>query len=325
MKKQFLLLICIFTLLKTTAQIPVSKIADSILSTGNYQLALQQLKTIEKPSSSILEKIASIYQKVGNHSEAIAFYHQAYEIKPSDKIKERLGVSYQFMGNVPRTITLYQEVLKANPNNLLLKYTLAKLYMGERKVKQAIKLFTELSEQDPKNPNYHYYLGLAYDKIKKDPSVGFLKAFELDSMHLKSIYRLAKFYQAIDVRDSTRLFIDKGLKINPESINFNQLKAKDAFYKKKFKTVLKHLDKLDTLGFKTLFTYKMYGLTYMKLKDFENAKTYFFKKNIKWRCNFLNKASSLILEIMHCSFNWLYRQIVIIRIKRLLLRSINVT
>ncbi len=100
-------------------------------------------------------------------------------------------------------------------------------------------------------------------------------------MHLKSIYRLAKFYRAIDVKDSASLFINKGLKINPESINFNQLKAKDAYFKKDYKVALKHLDKLDTLGFKTLFTYKMYGLTYIKLEDFENAKLYFLKAKDK--------------------------------------------
>ncbi len=281
MKKQLLSVICVLALFKIEAQNPMLKIADSILNTGDYQLALIKLQEVENPSSSILERIASTYQKVGNHSKAISYYNKAYTLNPSDKIKERLGVSYQFMGNVPKTIALYQEVLEENPNNLLLKYTLAKLYMGERQVKKAIHLFAELSGQDPKNPNYHYYLGLAYDKVKKDPSIGFLKAFELDSTHLKSMYRLAKFYRAIDVRDSASLFIDKGLEINPESINFNQLKAKDAFYKKEYDVALKHLDKLDTLGFKTLFTYKMYGLTYLKLEDFENAETYFLKAKEK--------------------------------------------
>ncbi len=281
MKKLIPIMICALASVSMYAQTPVLKVADSILGTGDYQQALKILKGVKNPSSSILEKIGSVYQKVGNHSEAIAFYNRAYATNPSDKTKERLGVSHQFMGNVPKTITLYKEILEANPNNSILKYTLAKLYMGERKVKKAIQLFTELSEQDPENPNYHYHLGLAYDKVKKDPSVGFLQAFELDSMHLKSIYRLAKFYRALNIRDSASLFIDKGLKINPESINFNQLKAKDAFYKKEYKVALKHLDKLDTLGYKTLFTYKMYGFTYLKLEDFKNAETYFLKAKDK--------------------------------------------
>jgi len=282
MKKQLLIILCVLALVKTEAQTSVLKIADSILNTGDYQLALVTLKKIENPSSPILEKIASVYQKVGNHSEAIAFYKKAYELNPSDKIKERLGVSYQFRGNVPKTIALYTEVLEANPNNLLLKYTLAKLYMGERKVRKAIKLFTELSKQDPKNPNYHYYLGLAYDKVKKDPSVGFLKAFELDSLHLKSVYQLAKFYREVDIKDSTTLFIDKGLKINPKSINFNQLKAKDAYYNKEYDVSLAHLEKLDTvLNFKTLFTYKLFGLIYLKLENYKQAETYFLKAKEK--------------------------------------------
>ena len=133
MKKQLLIILCVLALFKTEAQTSVLKITDSILNTGNYQLALATLKKIENPASSILERIASVYQKVGNHSEAIAFYKKAYKMNPSDKVKERLGVSYQFMGNVTKTIDLYTEVLEANPNNLLLKYTLAKLSYGRTK------------------------------------------------------------------------------------------------------------------------------------------------------------------------------------------------
>ncbi len=282
MKKELFILALLFVLFKTEAQPSVLSVADSISNTGNYQKALKTMLDVDNPDAQILKKIADTYQKVGNHSKAIEFYNKVYTMKPSDKVQEEIGKSYQFLGNADKAIEIYETVLMTSPDNLLLKYRLAKLYMNEHKVKKAVKLFKELIQQDPTNPNYHYYLGLAYDKLNKDSTVGYLKAFKLDSMHLKSIYQLAKFYEDLDIKDSTTLFIDKGLEINPKSINFNQLKAKDAYYNKEYKTALIHLEKLDTvLGYKTIFTYKLFGLTYLKLEDFKQAETYFLKAKEK--------------------------------------------
>ncbi len=278
MKKNLFIIIFLCILFKTEAQPSVLRVSDSISNTGNYQKALQQLLSVEKEDFRVFRQIADIYQKVGNHSKAIEFYTKAYEMKPSTKIQEKIGRSYQFLGNSDKAIEIYEAILIANPNNLLLKYTLAKLYMNESKVKKAVDLFKELIQQDSTNPNYHYHLGLAYDKLKKDSTIGYLKAVELDSMHLKSIYQLAKFYREVDVKDSTTLFIDKGLEINPKSINFNQLKAKDAYFNKDYKVALIHLEKLDTiLNYKTFFTYALFGLTYLKLEDYTQAETYLLK------------------------------------------------
>lgn len=279
MKKNLLLIILLLLTFKTEGQNSVLKIADSILETGNYQTALAELEKVKEPSFEMLEKIASIYQKTGNNSRAIEYYDKAFTLKPTNKIKEQLGKSYQFTGNPDKAVQLYNEVLQMNPDNLFLKYNLAKLYMSEKKVEKAIELFNELSEKDTLNPNYQYQLGVAYEKLGKsgfaNSANSFLKAYKIDSLHLKSIYNLAKFYRKLKFKDSATIFIDKGLKINSKSINFNQLKANDAFLNKEFDTALVYLKKLEDLNFKTMFTYKIYGLTYLNMKNFDKAKEYF--------------------------------------------------
>jgi tetratricopeptide (TPR) repeat protein len=296
MKKNLIFILLLLLTFKTEAQISILKVADSILETGNYQTALAELEKVKEPSFEILEKIAGIYQKTGNNSKAIEYYDKAFLIKPTDKIKEQLGKSYQSTGNPDKAIQLYNEVLQANPDNLLLKYNLAKLYMSEKKVKKAIELFNELSKKDSLNPNYQYQLGIAYEKLGKsgfaNSANSFLKAYKIDSLHLKSIYNLAKFYRKLKFKDSTTLFIDKGLKINPKSINFNQLKANDAFLNKEFDTALVYLKKLEDLNFKTMFTYKIYGLTYLNMKNFEKAKEYF---EIAQKMNF--KDASVVYNL----------------------------
>ncbi|MET2985986.1 tetratricopeptide repeat protein [Aureibaculum conchae] len=277
MRKKLVLLLFIICIAKTDAQTSVLVIADEYLEKGDYQVALQKLKAEENPTAEVLQKIADIYRKTGNYANAIDYYNKVYNLKPSDKIKEQLGKCYQYTGNTVKAIKLQSEVLKANPDNLLLQYNLAKLYAANRKTAKAIDLLNGLVEKDSTNPNYHYELGEAYEKIKKDPTKSYLRAYKLDSAHVKSIYQLAKFFNKVKVRDSAGIFIDRGLAINADNLNFLQLKAQYEFLEKEYDSTLVYLKKLESQNFITPFVNKLFGLSYFKLEDYENALLYFNK------------------------------------------------
>ena len=80
-----------------------------------------------------------------------------------------------------------------------------------------------------------------------------------------------------------RLFIDRGLQIDPKSINFNQLKVKNLYKNKQFDSVLVYLNRLEDLGFKTKFTYTYYGLAYHQLDSLKKAENYLKKaRKLGW-------------------------------------------
>jgi tetratricopeptide (TPR) repeat protein len=249
-------------------------------------LALAELENVKEPSFEILEKMASIYQKTGNNTKAIEFYSKTFQLQPSDKVKEQLGKSYQFSGNSDQAIKIYNEVLQTNPDNLLLIYNLAKLYMSEKKVKKGIELFKELSKKDTLNPNYQYQLGIAYEKLGQsgflDSGNSFLKAYNIDSLHLKSIYNLAKFYRKLNFKDSTTLYINKGLEINP-MYGLVYLNMKDY---KKAEEYFKIAQKKD---FKDASVAYNLGLVYKELKDFKKAE-YSFAMSIYFQKPKLDKT-----------------------------------
>ncbi len=288
MSRLLFLLVVLLYIPKTEAQPSVLQHTDSILASGDYQKALTYLTTLKPQDEIVLNKVGLIYQHIGNHTKAIQYFTKANTLVPSIQAKERIGKSYQLIGNSDKAIAIFKEVLIAQPTNLLLKYNLAKLYMAERKYKAAEKLFIELTKADPSNPNFHFQLGLCYEKMgQKNFHKGlnsFLTAYKVDSLHLKSIYNLAKAYEKLKFKDSTKLFINKGIGINPLSVNFNQLKVKESFRNKNYDTTLVYLKKLEELQFKTKFTYMMYGLTYMQMEDFINAKSAFEKaKRLDYR------------------------------------------
>jgi len=285
---KFLTFLFLFLIFKTEAQTSVLSVVDSLTHKGNYTEALKILESIEPQTFMVLVKQGEIYQKTGNYSKAIARYNSALAKKETLRVKQELGKSYLLSGNANKAIIIYEEVLKTDSLNLLLKYDLAKLYTKEYRKNDAIPLLKELIKSDSLNPGYYYELGKIY---KNKGAMGFmtsgnyfLDTYRLDTTHLKSIYELTKFYKQLKFKDSATLFIDKGLEINRKSINFNQLKVKDLYAKKQYLNTLDYLDKLEKLNFKGLFTYKYYGMTYMKLKDYELAKKYFKKaQKINWQ------------------------------------------
>lgn len=264
-------------LLNIHAQQPTIKTADSLLQKGQYQEALQVLKKEQPSTPEILTKLADVYEKTGDYRQSISYLERVLDEKPSLKIKEKLGRNYQYHGNTDKAIAYQQEVLAKSPNNLLLAYNLAKLYKANRQTPKAVPLLKKLITADPTNPNYPYQLGKALEKLSKDPTKFYLRAYELDSTHIKSIYGLAKYYKKVKVRDSSGIFIDKGLALSSNNLNFLQLKAQHEFLDKVYDSTLVYLKKLEKQKFETPFVLKLFGLAYYNLADYEHAIEYFKK------------------------------------------------
>ena len=279
MKKKLTLLLFILISLKTEAQTSVFKVTDSLLRIGNYQEALLKLDAEKPKTVKIYDKIAGVYQTVGNFNKAIENYNKALIIEEVDGIKEKLGKVYKAAGLPLKAIEIYEEIIQKDSTNLLISNSLGKLYLSNRQTKKATKIYQYLKRKDTLNPNYPYQLGVALGRQKKLFKMGdnYLEAFKRDSLHIKSIYRLAKFYKDLKFKDSTMLFIDKGLKIDKNNINFNQLKANISYTSKDYEGAIKHLKRLDSLNYKSVNTFELLGMSYLKLDDDVMAEKYFKK------------------------------------------------
>ena len=105
----------------------------------------------------------------------------------------------------------------------------------------------------------------------------YLDAYKLDTLHLRSIYELSKFFKKIRDKDSTNLFIDKGLVIDIKSVNFNLLKVQELYFDKQFESAIEVLNRLDSLHYKSVTTYEMMGMCYYNLKQYDLAEKEFRK------------------------------------------------
>ena len=277
MKKIIITLLLLIVVLKTEAQSSVFTVVDSLLVKGNYQKALVFLENNQPKTFLVLEKIAGIYQSIGNENKALSYLNKALELENSETTKVKLAQLYLAIGLTSKAIEIYENLIVKDTSNLLVANSLGKLYLSQNQPKRAEKLFRFLQSKDFENPNYPYQIGECLDKQNKFNEMGqsYLNAYKLDSLHLKSIFELAKFFKALRFQDSTTLFIDKGLQIDSNNINFNQLKANDLYFARDFKNTLTFLKNLDSLNYVSVSTYEMAGMCYYNLKDFDLAEKYF--------------------------------------------------
>jgi len=277
MKKISITLLFIIVALKTEAQSSVFTVVDSLLLKGNYQKALLLLEKEEPKTTLVFDKIATIYQTVGNYNKAIDYYEKALKNENSENIKIKLGSTYNSAGLSSKSISIYEEIIEKDTSNLLVANSLGKLYLAKNNVKKAERLFRFLNKKDSLNPNYPYQIAQCLAKQHKELTMGqsYLNAYNLDSLHIKSIYELAKFFKELKDKDSTMLFINKGLKIDSTNLNFLQLKANVLYFSKDFKGTITYLNKLDSLNFRSINTYEMFGMSYLNLDDFVLAEKHF--------------------------------------------------
>ena len=279
MKKKLLFAILSLIVLKTEAQSSVFTVVDSLLLQGKYQVALSELEKRTPKTIRLFQKIGEIYYQVGDFNKAVTQFETGMELGESTAIQMRLAKTYGILGRTKEAIGMYESIVKKDSLNLIAFNSLGNLYLSRARAKSAEKVYRYLIQQDSLNPNFQYQLGRALsDKGRKFEMVDyFLKAYELDPKHTKSMYRLAKFYKAISKKDSTRLFIDKGLQVSPNDINFLQLKANFSYTAKEYPEAIAQLKKLEKLNYRTKNIYDMFGMSYLKMEKYDSAIIYFDK------------------------------------------------
>lgn len=277
MKKK-ILIVLLFAVIKVEAQTSTFSVSDSLFAIGRYKLALKELDTKKESFLSNYKK-ASIYESIDNFKSAAFYYKKALNFKEDYKAKLKLAKNYRALKQSKNAIKIYEGILEKDSLNLVLKYQTGKLYIITKNPKKAVPTFKKLVESDPENANYSYHLALSFLlEGKRDPMINsLLDAYRKDTLHLRAIVRLANSFQKLKDKDSTQIFVEKGLALSPNHIDLNQLKINQLFKDEKYKESLPLLLNLDSILKKDLYTNTLLGKAYYYLDSLDKAKGYFKK------------------------------------------------
>jgi tetratricopeptide (TPR) repeat protein len=278
MKNKFLFSLLFFVSIQISAQKSLKTISDSLFAIGRYKKALNVLEN-SKPSFESNYKKAIIYESIDDYKKTIEFLEAALFFRNSQKAKLKLAKAYKNLKMLDKSIKIYEEILAQDSLNLVLQYQLGKMFISTKKSEKAIQTFKKLTYYDKENANYSYQLALSYALLKdRDRMINsLLDSYRKDTLHLKSIVRLATSFNKLKDADSTRIFVEKGLKINPNEIYLNKLKINSLYRAKRYLETIPYLLKLDTISVEKTYPISMLGKVHYNLANFSEAKKYFRK------------------------------------------------
>ena len=106
-------------------------------------------------------------------------------------------------------------------------------------------IFEKLKEKYTLNPNFHYQVGLAQEGLLvKEYVDSYQMAFQLDSQHQKSIYKLIVRWLKEKDFEKTAIMIKAGLDNNPEDLKIIGFNAQLFYAKKQHRKALVWFEKL---------------------------------------------------------------------------------
>lgn len=238
MNKYFIIIFIFIIYFKTDAQTSVLNRADSLYATGNYSKAIEQYKSFDKPSN-VFEKIAKSYMALGNYDEALSNYSKAME---------------------------------ANPNNALLKFDYAKVLYNTKKYKESSLLFGQLIETDDQNPNYQYEFGQTLEAMQDSTAMHYYRnAFELDTTHQKSIYKIGRQLLVARNHVASLKYIEIGLGSYANNVELINLKAQNYYWMQEYRESAKWFEKLIELGESSQFIHESLRFCYAQHFNYKKA------------------------------------------------------
>ncbi|MCK0158068.1 hypothetical protein MWU65_12805 [Cellulophaga sp. F20128] len=237
--KPYLFLILVFIGIKAKAQSSVLTTADSLYASGNYTAAINNYAKLGTTNASL--QIARAYHAIGNYDKAIAEYKNV--------------------------------LIKKNTSELP-RFELGKLLSKVNKDSLALSEFMVLIKNNPKNPEYFYNAGSITEKLGDSDKalIDYKKAVLIDSTHLRSLFRIGRYYVARKEVDSVFKYVDKGLRFYENDVSLINLKALAFFNNYQYTESIPLFERLIALGeANKAHIHNKLAYSYYKLYEFEKA------------------------------------------------------
>lgn len=214
--------------------------------------------------------IADSLYATGNYAKAINFYAGA----GGGNSGLQIARAYNAIGNFEKAIAQYQSVVERHPDWHIARFELGKLLLKAKEYDGARILFSGLTVSGNDNPEYRYYLGEAFRELEQPASAltAYKKAFELDSTHLRSLFRLGKYFTIQQERDQALKYVDAALRFYESDVSFINLKALIYYNDNQYKEAIPWLEKVLELGENKGYVYQKLAYSYYKTWEFEKSK-----------------------------------------------------
>ncbi|WP_040280383.1 tetratricopeptide repeat protein [Psychroserpens damuponensis] len=232
-----------------------------------FIVVLSFFKLEAQPST--ISQADSLYSN-GNYSKAIDIYKT---FTSQDEVHAKIAKSYMALGNYDNALNYYKLAAEADPKNGLILYEYARLLSKTKNFETSIEVFNQLMNIDYRNPNYHYEMGLALERMKDDSTAlnRFRSAYDLDPTHQKAIFKIAKHFLIKRKHQISHSYIDKGLESYENNIELISLKAQNYYYQEDYHNARDWFKKLIAMGESSEFIHEKLSTLHAEFADYELA------------------------------------------------------
>jgi tetratricopeptide (TPR) repeat protein len=159
---------------------------NSVESEKAYNEAL----AIDPDSEDALTGLAIVYSDLGDTPKAIEKLKQLTDRNPSPRTLFALASSYEQLRDYRSATQVYRRALEIQPDDTRLKRALAQSLLFSDETDEALKLYTEVAAEDPRDPQVHLRIAQIH-RMKRDftaSRAALEKARELDGASLEVRY-----------------------------------------------------------------------------------------------------------------------------------------
>jgi len=148
---------------------------DLLILNKDYGEALSQIETQlnTSPSAQLYFKKGLVFNRLQKYQEALNSYSEALQIEPNNPdVLSEMAEGLSILGNNTDAINFYKKALEIEPDNLPLSGKLGRVYINQKKYKEAYEVFSGIYKQDSTNIYWNKQLAYcAFRMLKRKEAV----------------------------------------------------------------------------------------------------------------------------------------------------------
>lgn len=151
------------------------RLGETLRRKGQMQAAVEALRKARQlapTSANAALQLAMTLEALGNKSESLPLYEAVVRIEPDNLIAlNNIAFSYAEAGrDLELALTYAQRARQRAPNSEDVADTLAWVYIKKSLNDNAVTILREITSRQPRNPTYHYHLGVAMSQKGNKPA-----------------------------------------------------------------------------------------------------------------------------------------------------------
>jgi len=151
------------------------RLAETYRLKGDLNMALEYFRksSAAAPNDTLsLLQISLLMEGTGKGNEAKPIYEQILKLQPDHPValNNLAYIKAQEGANLDDALTMAQRARQKMPENAAIADTLGWIYIKKNLSEEAIRVFTDLVQKEPKNPVFRYHFGMALLQKGDKPS-----------------------------------------------------------------------------------------------------------------------------------------------------------